>query len=416
MKPDDRALNLAAVGLGQAGGNLATAFSNLGYRALALNTAHTDLSSLPGGDDGSGLQSEQRLYVGIDGYDGAGSDLNYGRECVAENAERIRAAVERHTEGADVVVLAAGLGGGTGSALSSLVEVLEPLELPIVALATLPNDHESGISKVNAVRGVSELVKSKALGWIFADNSRLAETHGEVPLDQYFEEINRVILEPLDAFNRLNDRPGLRAIRALDGEDLRTLLLSGGVLNLASSTLEEISVEAVGERVRELCYDGGVMPTGFSLEDASYLGIVIEAPDTMLSTTPYSAFERLSEQFKSDTRGGAVYFGVYQTKARASNALIRLISATPTLPEGIRAMVEDARREGGALREKLQQSVSALDLGEVANFDLFRTSLRSGAPKGAARRRLPSKPDLDVDEPALSSTLSTGLGHRATGA
>jgi cell division GTPase FtsZ len=283
------------------------------------------------------------------------------------------------------------------------VEVLELLELPLVALATLPNEHESGISKVNAVRGVSELVKAKALGWIFADNSRLTKTHGDVPVGQYFAEINRVIIEPLDAFNRLNNRSGLRAIRTFDGEDFRTLLLSGGVLNLTSSTILELSDDALGDRVRELCYDGGVMPSGFALEDASYLGIVIEAPESLLSTTPFSTFERLSEQLKADTRGGAVYFGVYQSRYRETGALVRVISATSTLPQGIRSMVEDARREGGVLREKLERTVSSLDLGEVATFDLLKTSIRTSAPK-RARRRIPAKPNLDVEAPGgLSS-------------
>src|SRR3712207_7681498 len=45
-----RSLDIAVIGLGQAGGNLATEFHRRGYRALALNTAQSDLSSLdPGG-------------------------------------------------------------------------------------------------------------------------------------------------------------------------------------------------------------------------------------------------------------------------------------------------------------------------------------------------------------------------------
>ena len=118
MKPSDRSLDIAVIGLGQGGGNLAAEFGRRGYRAMALNTARSDLSALAslGTTRHPGLGEAQRLYIGIDGYDGAGADLNYGRQCVAESAERIREAVARHTEGADVVLLTAGLGGGTGSA------------------------------------------------------------------------------------------------------------------------------------------------------------------------------------------------------------------------------------------------------------------------------------------------------------
>ena len=87
MKPANRALDIVAVGLGQAGGNLAAEFFRRGYRALALNTAHTDLASLAPGGPHTALPNEQRMYVGIDGYDGAGADLNYGRDCLAEHAQ-----------------------------------------------------------------------------------------------------------------------------------------------------------------------------------------------------------------------------------------------------------------------------------------------------------------------------------------
>ena len=119
---------------------------------MALNTASTDLASLS--NSGLSLPEAQRLYIGIDGHDGAGSDLNYGRECITVNAGRIRERVAEHCAGADVVVVAAGLGGGTGSAVSELINTLEDLALPTLVLATLPNDHESGIAKVNAVVAV----------------------------------------------------------------------------------------------------------------------------------------------------------------------------------------------------------------------------------------------------------------------
>ena len=86
--------------------------------------------------------------------------------------------------------------GGEIAAVAELVEVLGDLSLPLMVLAALPNDHESGITKVNAVRAVNELVKENLLGWIFVDNSRLAQAHGDVSLDRYYAEINKVISEP----------------------------------------------------------------------------------------------------------------------------------------------------------------------------------------------------------------------------
>jgi cell division GTPase FtsZ len=372
-----KSLEIVTVGLGQAGGNLAAEFSRRGYRALALNTAATDLSTLSA--SGLSLPEDQRLYIGVDGHDGAGSDVNYGRQCISAHAQKIRERVSEHVVGADLVVLTCGLGGGTGSAIVELVKVLEDLSLPMIVLATLPSSHESGIAKVNAVRSVNDLVKEHLLGWIFVDNSRLAEAHGSVSLDRYYAEVNKIIVEPLDAFNRQNDRKGVTPIRTMDGEDLRSLLLSGGLLNFGSRSMGKLTTESVIEAVRECVQFSPIMPQGFSLETVSYLGLVLEAPESILSSTPFSFFEQISEQLKDETGGGAVYLGVYRDES-AQQATVRLVCSSQSLPEGVREMVSAARREGAQLRDKLAQTLTGLDLGEIEEYELFRTS------PGAVRR------------------------------
>jgi cell division GTPase FtsZ len=384
VKPAGKAIEIVAVGLGQAGGNLAAELYRRGYRAMALNTAKTDLSSLAA--SALSLPEQFRVYVGIDGYDGAGSDINYGRECIAANAVKIRERVSEHVAGADVVLLAAGLGGGTGSSIAELVRVLSELQLPILVLATLPNDHESGIAKVNAVRAVNELVKESLLGWIFVDNSRLAKNHGDVSLDRYYAEINKVIMEPIDAFNQLNSREDITPIRSLDGEDFRTLMLSGGILNFATSQLPKLTDDGVMQSVRDGLLHSGTYPEGFQLENMSYMGVVIEAPEAMLADTPYSFFEHLNEQLKEETGGAAIYMGVYRSTAPGNQATLRVFGSSQALPEGVQEMVGQAKREGGQLRAKLQRGMSALDLGEIEEYELFRTS------PGSRRRMTESSP------------------------
>ena len=88
MTSAGRALEIVTVGLGQAGGNLAAELARRGYRALAFNTASTDLSALS--SSALSLPEEQRCYIGVDGHDGAGSDASYGRQCITVNAAKIR--------------------------------------------------------------------------------------------------------------------------------------------------------------------------------------------------------------------------------------------------------------------------------------------------------------------------------------
>lgn len=385
MRPDGRALDIVAVGLGQAGGNLAAEFFRRGYRALALNTAETDLSALDPGGAFPAMPPERRLYVGLDGYDGAGADPAYGRDCVREHADRIRAAVLKQAHDADAVVLTAGLGGGTGSAIPELVEVLAEEELPLIAMMTLPTESESGLAKVNAVRAINDIVDQPLLGWIFADNARISKLNRDIAIADYFAHVNSQIIAPIDEFNRLNARENIRAIRSFDGEDFRKLLLSGGVLNYAFSDVPRITTEEIAGTVRDCIEASDIMPGGFEMAKVSFIGLVIEASEAALAEASIQVFEDIHETIKQETEGAAVYQGIYKVPDNRP-ITIRLIAATQALPHRIRQILADAKREGGVIGDKLREELPTLELGEIEGFDLFKRSSRPSQKPGRRNR------------------------------
>lgn len=400
MKPDGRSLDIVVVGLGQAGGNIATEFYRRGYPALALNTAESDLSSLDPGGVYPALPSDRRLYIGMDGYDGAGADPEYGSQCVDEHAAQIRELVLKHGSDADAIMLAAGLGGGTGSSLAALVRVLGELELPLLAVMTLPSDSESGIVKVNAVRAINEMVEMPLLGWIFLDNQRLGELNQDVSIVDYFAHVNGRIASPIDALNRLNNRDDLRSIRSFDGEDLRKLLLSGGVLNYGVVELPGIRVEEVVGALRDGLEESDLMPAGYDIGSVSYLGLVIEAGDQALAETPIATFDRIDEQIKRETGGAAVYRGIYKSAESGKPPILRFMAACQALPHRIREILADARKEGGAIRDKLQVELPQLELGDVERMELFRPGAKnrlSDRPRRAGSTPPPPIEDIRMD-------------------
>jgi cell division GTPase FtsZ len=381
MRNADRSLEITALGLGQAGGRIAAEFQRRGYRALALDNAKSDLDALGAG--ALALPDAQRIYIGVEGSEAAGSDVDYGRECIAAHAEKIRAAVAQHAAGADVVVLAAGLGEGIGSCAPELVALLRDQGIPIVVLSTLPHHYESGITKVNALCAVRDLAQSPPYGWVMIDNEKLSRLHHDVPINAYFETINRAIVEPLDVWNRLNDRASVRAIRALDGEDLRTLLLAGGVLNYHSQTLPKLGAAEVLETVRASLADNPIMPGGSELANVAYLGLAIEAPERSLAETPFSLYEGIAEQTKRETGGAAVYLGLYATPSEDASATVRILSCAHAVPTSITGLIAEAQREVGAIQQKAAQHVGALDLGGLERLrpvQVGRPARRGAAP------------------------------------
>lgn len=399
MSTRSKAIEIAAVGLGQCGGNIAAELYRRGYASIALNTATSDLSSLTSGASGaSRLPPELCFYIGVEGYDGAGGDAGYGRECIRRHSTTIKQRVNLFAQNADLVLVCAGLGGGTGSAVAELLSELSELDLPIVVLATLPTDNESAIAKVNAVRAINEMVAQPALGFVFIDNARLAKDHGGMSFDRYYTEINRLIVEPLDALNRLNGRDELVPIRTLDGEDFRRLMLSNGILSFSVSKLPRLSAEGLLDAVTEGLLRSSMHPDGYRLENITYLGLVIEAPESILASAPFAMFEWLSEQIKAETRGAATYLGIYKSSTEDAQATLRVFASSQALPDGVQTVVEQATREGGQLQEKLQRNVSGLELGQLAALDLFRSN--------PGRRRGSPQPYVSATQTPANGTIS----------
>ena len=166
MSGGQKCLDLGIVGLGECGGNLAVEFTRLGYKAVAVNTSHTDLRALS-------LDPRKRIYIGYEGRDGAGQDMALGQRSLEASSDIIVEAVGTQLEGCKHLLLCAGLGGGTGSNIAVLANILARLDIPISALASLPKDHESSIAKINAVNAINLFRNSDVASIILVDNEKI---------------------------------------------------------------------------------------------------------------------------------------------------------------------------------------------------------------------------------------------------
>ncbi len=399
----ERSLDLCAVGLGQGGGNLAAEWRRRGHRALVLNTAHADMRAFSQSKQ-SGLDVPERhqLYIGVDGGEGAGRDPAMGRAAIEVHADEIRDAVRRHLDGADAILLMAGLGGGTGSAVDALVRALRPLDIPLITCTTLPGDSESGIAKVNAVKAVNGVVDAELDGRIFVDNARLAAAFPNVDLVSWYPKVNGRILAPIDDLNRLNARSDIWSIKSFDGEDLRKLLLSGGVLqtlvvDLPGGALQAKDLVAVVTQ----CVDGGeFLAAGLTLDQTAYLALVVTGSERALKATSMQAFDEAARELKKKTNGGAVYEGIYVSPDDQPTRAYVLASSL-ALPRRVQALLVEAQKEGGDLARKIQSEIPTLSTASIDQLELFRAPRRRSkttppAPAGERPRPVDAQVRGDV--------------------
>ena len=304
-------------------------------------------------------------------------------------------------------MVAAGLGNGIGSCAPEFLALLRDQGLPVVALTALPHHYESGIAKVNALCAIRDIAQNPPFGWVLIDNAKLARLHHDLPINAYFEAINRDIVEPLDVFNRLNDRESVVPIRMLGSEDLRTLLLGGGILNYHARELAKLNAVDVFEAVRASLADNPIMPSGSDLANVAYLGLVIEASERTLADCPFSFYEEIAEQAKRETGGAAVYLGLYRVPASDDgSATVRILACAHALPAGVSELTAEAEREAGAIQQKAAQHVAALDLGGLERLRPMRVP-----PGGRAARRSepsePSEPTADAEAPRATASEPT---------
>src|SRR5438093_8891843 len=144
---------IKVVGIGGGGGNAINRMIEAGIQGVQFLVANTDLQSLKASQASVKLQIGEKLTRGL----GVGGDPEKGRQSALEDTEKIIEALE----GADMVFITAGLGGGTGTGAAPIIASLaSEMGALTVAVVTKPFAFEGKRRMQQAERGISELMDS----------------------------------------------------------------------------------------------------------------------------------------------------------------------------------------------------------------------------------------------------------------
>ncbi|MDI6401727.1 cell division protein FtsZ [Balneolaceae bacterium ANBcel3] len=239
---------IKVIGIGGGGGNainnmIAKGLSNVEYVAL-----NTDAQALRQNQADLGIQVGKNLTSGL----GAGARPEIGREAVEENRHEIEEAIE----GADMVFVTAGMGGGTGTGGAPVISAIAKRKgILTVGIVTMPFVCEGRIRMKYAVEGINEL-KKNCDTVIVIPNERLLDICSEdTSLTEAFELANEVLYNATRGISDLILMPGLIN---LDFADVRTTMLDGGaaIMGSASSTGSDRAEIAAREAISSPLLDG----------------------------------------------------------------------------------------------------------------------------------------------------------------
>jgi len=217
---------IKVIGVGGGGGNAVGHMVEAGIEGVDFICANTDSQALKGSRVRTSLQIGCNITKGL----GAGADPDIGRQAAMEDRDRILEVIE----GADMLFITAGMGGGTGTGAAPIVsQVAKELGILTVAVVTKPFQMEGGKRMQIAEYGIGELGKYVDSLITIPNEKLLTVLGGETTLLDAFRSANQVLQGAVQGIAELITRPGLINV---DFADVRTVMAEMGMAMMGSGS------------------------------------------------------------------------------------------------------------------------------------------------------------------------------------
>ncbi|MEM0437983.1 MAG: cell division protein FtsZ [Candidatus Micrarchaeia archaeon] len=208
---------ICIVGAGGSGCNTLNRLNQLGVEGAEIIAINTDVQHL------LRIKADKKILLGkkITRGMGAGSNPDIGEQAAKESIQEL----ERALEGASMVFVTCGLGGGTGTGSAHVVaEVAKKVGALAIGVVTLPFYSEGKQRRKNALEGLSKLRK-KTDTTIVIPNDKLLTIAPDLPINTAFRISDEVLAGATKGITELITKVGLIN---LDFADIRTTLTNGG--------------------------------------------------------------------------------------------------------------------------------------------------------------------------------------------
>jgi len=210
---------IKVIGVGGGGGNAVQHMVSAEIEGVDFICANTDAQALKNTSARTVLQLGSNITKGL----GAGANPEVGRNAALEDRDRIAELLE----GADMVFITAGMGGGTGTGAAPVVaDIAREMGILTVAVVTKPFPFEGGKRMRVAMEGIEALTQSVD-SLITIPNEKLLSVLGKnLTLLDAFKSANDVLLGAVRGIAELITRPGLINV---DFADVRTVMSEMGM-------------------------------------------------------------------------------------------------------------------------------------------------------------------------------------------
>lgn len=210
--------NIKVVGVGGGGGNAVNRMIRSGLSGVEFWLMNTDLQVLVDGQTKNRIQLGSASTQGL----GAGGDPSVGEKAAEEAQQEITQALE----GADMVFITAGMGGGTGTGAAPVVARLaKQLGILTIAVVTKPFTWEGKKRQNQANSGIDKLKESVDAVIVVPNDKLLQVVDRQVSLQESFTIVDEVLLRGVQGISDIITVPGIINV---DFADVKTVMQSSG--------------------------------------------------------------------------------------------------------------------------------------------------------------------------------------------
>jgi len=324
---------IKVVGIGGGGGNAVGHMVASGIDGVDFICANTDAQALKSAKVKTGIQIGCNITKGL----GAGANPEIGRQAAMEDRDRIQEVIE----GADMLFITAGLGGGTGTGSAPVVaQLAKELGILTVAVVTKPFEMEGAKRMQIAEQGIAELGRYVD-SLITIPNEKLLTVLGpDTTLLEAFLTANQVLQGAVQGIAELITRPGLINV---DFADVRTVMSEMGMAMMGSGI-------ASGEgRAREAAEAAISSPLLEDINLAGANGILVNVTAGMdLSIGEFQEVGETVKQFASEDAtvvGGTVIEPDMAQEIRVTVVATGLGRVTSAVEQPVRVVRRTSARE-----------------------------------------------------------------------
>ena len=337
--------NIKVMGIGGGGSNAVSRMFKDKLPVVEYYSVNTDAQHLFRCDVSHRLAIGQNLTRGL----GSGANPDLGRQA----AEESRHDIEKALEGADMVFLAVGMGGGTGTGSSPVIaQIAKESGALTVAVVSKPFSFEASMRKKNAEEGIARL-KDNVDTLIVIDNDRLLQLNAQGDQTYTWEDAlkmaDSVLQQGIQAIAEVVTVPGEINV---DFADVRTILNNAGPawLAIGRGKGENRAVEAARQATKSPLLD-------ISMDGAKRILFVISGGPTLTLQEVQDAAKVIQDLSDPDAN---IIFGTCRDAKLDDEIKITMVAASfPVMAENQQLREDELER---LLQDVIPQSEEELDV------------------------------------------------------